>query len=117
MEISIRRAPTRQGREEEWNPTLTGIFRRRALSPTTCQEEVPKDLKYHQGPPPPPPGQTLSSTPSSSISPPSSGTIKFCARCMKPGHWSEICTNPPTSQPFTKKPLFCSYCKDNHKGG
>ena len=71
MERSIRRAPTKQGREEEWNPTLKGIFRKRAASPTTCQDEVPKQVKF-QGPPPPPPASPiLSSTPSSSFPPPS----------------------------------------------
>src|SRR5437588_550783 len=71
MERSIRRAPTKQGREEEWNPTLRCIFRKRAASPTTCQDEVTKEVKF-QGPPPPPPASPiLSSTPSSSFPPPS----------------------------------------------
>src|SRR5437868_48108 len=69
MERSIRRAPTRLSNLQEWNPTLNGILKRRATSPTTCQDEVPKQVRYNDPPPPPPGSQVLSSTPSSSTAP------------------------------------------------
>jgi len=39
---------------QEWNPTLTGILRRRQHSPTGCKDEVPQELKFHHPPPFPP---------------------------------------------------------------
>jgi len=46
---------------QEWNPTLTGILRRRQHSPTGCKDEVPQELKFHHPLPPPPALQTVSS--------------------------------------------------------
>jgi len=39
---------------QEWNPTLTGILRRRQHSPTGCKDEVPQELKFQHPPPRPP---------------------------------------------------------------
>jgi len=46
---------------QEWNPTVTGILRRRQHSPTGCNDEVPQELEFHHPPPPPPAPQTISS--------------------------------------------------------
>jgi len=46
--------------KQEWNPTLTGILRRRQHSPTGCKDEVPQELKFHHPPLPPPAPQTVS---------------------------------------------------------
>jgi len=46
---------------QEWNPTVTGILRRRQYSPTECKDEVPQELKFNHPPPPPPAPQTVSS--------------------------------------------------------
>jgi len=44
---------------QEWNPTLTGIRRRRQHSPNGGKNEVPQELKFHHPPPPPPAPQTV----------------------------------------------------------
>jgi len=45
---------------QEWNPTLTGILRRRQHSPSGCKDEVLQQLKYHHPPTPPLAPQTVS---------------------------------------------------------
>jgi len=46
---------------QEWNPTLTGILRRRQHSPTGCKDKVLQELKFYHSPPPPLAPQTVSS--------------------------------------------------------
>jgi len=45
---------------QEWNPTLTGILRRRQHSPTGCKDEVPQELNFHHPPAPPGSPQAVS---------------------------------------------------------